>query len=184
MQLRADIQIKSILKAMSDVVLPAIDPANQLAQEQARLCMGLLDLMSRQLPLQFRFDVDELGRLLGMAHALNAAIAQNPVDAAASQQLGKAVERGAQVLDRARADPAEVHDSLLALRASASAVVAQICSDETRSDLQQVEKLVMSSSHEQLLRDRAWLLAQRWEPDPDALPKIETLLSPLPGSCG
>ena len=63
MQMRPDPQIKSVIKAMNDVVLPAVDPQNKLAQEQVRLCMGLLGLMAKQLPLQFRFDCDELARL-------------------------------------------------------------------------------------------------------------------------
>lgn len=184
MQLRADIQIKSILKAMADVVLPAVDPGNQLAQEQARLCMGLLDLMARQLPMQYRFDVDELGRLIGLAGELNAAVAKNPIDAATAQALAKTIEQGQGVYARAQADPAEVLEALRALRATTSAVVTQVCTDEKRADLQAVEKMVMASSHEQLLRDRSWLLAQRWEPNPEALPAVETLLAPLPGAAG
>ena len=33
MQLRSDIQLKSMSKAMLDVVIPAIEPANSLAME-------------------------------------------------------------------------------------------------------------------------------------------------------
>lgn len=182
MQLRADIQIKSILKAMADVVLPAVDPGNQLAQEQARLCMGLLDLMARQLPLQYRFDVDELGRLLGLANELHTAVTKNPIDESTAQALAKTIAQGQGVYARAQADPAEVLEALRALRSTTSAVVTQVCTDEKRADLSAVEQLVMASSHEQLQRDRSWLLAQRWEPNPEALPAIETLLAPLPGA--
>ena len=37
MDLRAPLQLKSMIKSMSDVVLPAIDPGNRMAQEQAQL---------------------------------------------------------------------------------------------------------------------------------------------------
>ena len=70
MQMRPEIQIQSILKAMIDVVLPAVDPKNPLAQEQARLVMGMLTVMAGQLPRQYRFDCDELSRLLKLSQRM------------------------------------------------------------------------------------------------------------------
>ncbi|MGQ0622999.1 MAG: hypothetical protein ACT4QA_24340, partial [Panacagrimonas sp.] len=70
MQLRSEIQLTSMLKAMKDVVIPAIDPANRLAIEQSQLIVGMLGLMQHQLPIQFKFDRDELGRLVDMLHGL------------------------------------------------------------------------------------------------------------------
>ena len=42
MQMRPDIQIQSMIKALTDVVLPAVDADNKLAHEQTRLVIGLL----------------------------------------------------------------------------------------------------------------------------------------------
>lgn len=177
MQLRSDIQIKSILKAMTDVVLPAIDPANQLAQEQARLCMGLLDLMARQLPLQFRFDLDELNRLAALGEALAQAAGQNSEPSSVSAVQADAAH-ARDVLGRARAEPSELLTAIKALRASTAALVQQACGHAPGDASSHMEKLVLESSREQLLRDRSWLLPQRWEPDPDAVPAIEALLLP------
>jgi hypothetical protein len=176
MQMRSEIQIKSVLKAMTDVVLPALDPANQLAQEQVRLCMGLLDLLSRQLPLQFRFDCDELTRLRAMGEQLLPLADPQAVDARTLQTLAKAIRDSGDVLARAKADPAEVVDSVRALRAVTGAVVQQACAGGLRSDTQRLERIVLDTSREQLLRDRTWLLAQGWESDPKAFPPIETLI--------
>lgn len=174
MQLRADIQITSILKALNDVVLPAIDPGNQLAQEQARLCMGLLDLMSRQLPLQFRFDVDELKRLANLGEAL--AEAAGVSGSTETVQVDTAYARD--VLNRAQAGPSEVLAATHALRASTSALVQEVCGKAPCQAITRIERLVLDASREQLLRDRSWLLPQRWEPAPDAIPAIEALLAP------
>ena len=51
MELRPSLQVKIVLKALTDVVLPAVDPNNKLAQEQARLCIGTLQIMASRLPL-------------------------------------------------------------------------------------------------------------------------------------
>ena len=70
MDLRAPLQLKSMIKSMSDVVLPAIDPGNRMAQEQAQLILGMMHLMALRLPLQFHYDLDELRRYLGLAQEL------------------------------------------------------------------------------------------------------------------
>lgn len=179
MQLRADIQIQSVLKAMRDVVLPALDPTHSLAQEQARLCMGLLDLLARQLPMQFRFDIDELGRLAGLADALVETVSAAAPGEGAVQAMQAGAQTARDVLRRAQADPAEVVDAVRALRASTSALVQAVCATPSNVAIGAVERLVFDAGREQLLRDRSWLLAQGWEPNPDAIPPIETLLAPV-----
>lgn len=176
MQMRPEIQIKSVLKAMTDVILPALDPANQLAQEQVRLCMGLLDLLSRQLPLQYRFDCDELTRLRAMGEQLLPLADRQTVDAGTLQALDDAVRTSGDVLARAKADPAEIVESVRTLRAVTGAAVRQACAGGVPSDTRRLERVVLDSSREQLLRDRTWLLPQGWESDPKAFAPIESLL--------
>ena len=45
MDVRPELQITSMMKAMEDIVLPAVDPDNRLAQEQARLVIATLRLV-------------------------------------------------------------------------------------------------------------------------------------------
>lgn len=99
MQMRPDIQIQSMIKALTDVVLPAVDADNKLAHEQTRLVIGLLGLMGKQIPMQFQYDCDELGRLLEFATELQRATGADQPELVAQQQ------RGSQVLERAKADP-------------------------------------------------------------------------------
>ena len=39
-----------------------------------------------------------------------------------------------------------------------------------------MKKATLAMSREQLLRERAWVITQGWEPDPKAVPPIEELL--------
>ena len=176
MQMRSEIQIRSVLKAMADVVLPSLDPANQMAQEQARLCMGLLDLLSRQLPLQFRFDCDELTRLRAMGEGILPLADPQAVDAPTRQALADAIHASGDVLARAKADPAEVVDAVRTMRATTSALVQQACAGTSPSDTARLERIVLDSSREQLLRDRTWHLSQGWESDPASFAAIDTLI--------
>jgi hypothetical protein len=176
MQMRPEVQIKSMVKAMTDVVLPAIDPANKLAQEQARLVVGMLSLMAQQLPLQFRFDCDELARLLRLAAALEQASSRAPEVQVCVLEMNQAAMVAAATLELAQVGPEQVKEAVRTLRGTTSLVVRAVCNATDGRAMQQVQDAVLAASKEQFLRDRSWVLMQGWEPDPAAIPRIQDLL--------
>jgi hypothetical protein len=180
MELRPEIQIKSMIKALTDVVLPAVDPVNQLAIEQTRLVIGMLSLMAKQLPIQFQFDRDELGRLIDCAASLLTNGADEPGYAGALGQLARKHQDGARVLALAVIDPATLVQAIHDLRAATSDLVAAVPATGDAALIARVEGAVMAAAKDQLLRDRSLLLPQGWELDPAAIPPIESLLDPLP----
>ena len=177
MQTRPDLQIKSILKAMNDVVLPAVDPDNKLAQEQVRLCMGLLGLMAKQLPLQFRFDCDELTRLTAFSSEL-----QRIAAGAGAQtrevlaDLEKATAESSTLLERTKVAPGQIEQAVRVMREATGARISSVFRDGDEATQDRVQKVTLAMSREQLLRERAWVITQGWEPDPKAVPPIEELL--------
>lgn len=177
MQMRPEIQITSVIKAVKDVLIPAIDPANKLAVEQAQLVIGLLSLLASQLPLQFRFDRDELTRLLATAEALGKIRSGNTALAKAMDQLATSSQAGTSVLQHCRVDPAELVGSVRELREKLGAVVTAAAGSDDLDVQLHIEKQVLEMSKEQLLRDRSLMKAQGWEPDPAALPDIWELLT-------
>jgi hypothetical protein len=178
MQMRPNIQITSVIKAMTDVVLPAIDPANKLAIEQSQLILGILNLLASQLPVQFRFDRDELSRLCQYAHKLGAISVSDTHAGGALAALGASSAAAASVLEQCQLDPAELTSSVRHMR---EAMGELVCALATTSDLDnqlRVERIFIEMSKEQLLRDRSLMKMQGWEVDPEALSDIELLLGP------
>lgn len=173
MQLRPEIQIQSMIKAMLEVVLPAVDPANELAIQQAQLVVGHLSIFAQRLPLQYRYDRDALDRLVALAADLREAGADS--DGA----LGQAATRGSNVLDRAQADPAELVQAARALTEAMDGSIRRVFSSGDEASQARVEKVTLAMSREQLLRDRAWLIMQGWEPDPASVPAIDTMIPPV-----
>lgn len=171
MQLRSDLALPAMIKSLSEVVLPAVDPQNQPAIEQLQVTIGLLNLLAKRLPLEFRYDRDELDRLLGFARAL-AVI--DGADGAATQALATGIARGSDVLDRARATPQDVLESIRDLRRTAGALVTATYTAGDTSQRHAVQALVLAHADDQLLRERAWLMSQGWEAGP--LPDIHDLL--------
>lgn len=181
MDLRPEFQLKTAIRALTDVVLPAIDPANKLAQEQARLSIGMLSLALQRLPMVFRYDLDELSRSLDLAASLSDLAPTRPAAQEAARSLASSIERGKEVRARARAEPGELQTSNLELREKIGALVTALSRDMPTSELKPVSVLVLRHAKEQLLRERAWLAPQGWEPA-GTLPDIESLLGPAPGT--
>lgn len=180
MLMRPELQIKSILKAMTDVVLPALDPNNPLAQEQARLCMGMLSLMAVQLPLQYRYDCDELRRLIELSRHVQGLDGMSDLAPKALADMDSLAGLAEDVLSRARAEPDEVLQAVRSLRAVAGQVVQEaFANDEAGERSGALQSAVMRTSQEQLLRERSWVLTQGWEADPKGVPAIDTLIAPL-----
>ncbi|MBI2799322.1 MAG: hypothetical protein HYX63_03385 [Gammaproteobacteria bacterium] len=175
MQLRPDIILTSTIKSLSDVVAPAVDPHNKLAQEQIQIAIGLLRMLARRLPLEFRFDCDELKRLLGFAADLQRH-ANDAATCAPLADLALAANEGAEILRRAQADPRDVQNAVQRLRASSGTAVDVLYREESPIAKAAVKTLVLAHAAEQLLRDRAWVSAQGWEPHPEAVPPLEDLL--------
>lgn len=176
MQMRPAVQIQSMIKAMTDVVLPAVDANNKLAQEQARLVIGMLSLLLSRLPLQYRFDRTELGRLVAFSQDLEVNSKGGVETSAATAALSQARKTAAHTWERAQVEPAELEAAVRELRQRSGALVTAVYADGDIASRSHALSSVLSSSKEQLLRDRSWLLGQGWEPDPAAVPGIEELL--------
>lgn len=179
MQLRPQLQIQTIIKAMMEDVIPALDQSNQLAMQSAQLTIGTLTLLAQHLPLEYRFDCDELARLVDCAQALADQAQGKTRTQAAVEALAQAQQAGAQVLERARAEPDEIVQAVRALRSATAQTVRAVHAEGSGTVQAQVAATVMAMSKAQLLRDRSWLLMQGWEPDPTRVPAIDTLLAPI-----
>ena len=123
MDLRPALQIQTSIKAMMDVVLPAVDPNNKLAQEQARLVIGMLNIVAQRMSLTYRYDRDELARFLALAETLKGQAKDLPGAKEALHALDGAADIGTDVLDRARAEPSELESANFDLREKIGALI-------------------------------------------------------------
>jgi hypothetical protein len=176
MQLRPLLQIQTIIKAMTEDIIPALDQTNQLAMQSAHLTIGTLALIAQHLPLEYRYDCDELARLIETAKSLGGQLKPEGGTTAAAE-LTEAGKVGSDVLSRARAEPGEIVDAVRRLRAASAKAVTAVYAAGDETAQAAVQKSVLSISKQQLLRDRSWLLMQGWEPDPKSIPGIAELLT-------
>ena len=173
MDIRPEFELQTVIKAMTDVIAPALDVNNKLAQEQAQLSIGVLNIVSQRLHLLYRYDNDELARYLALAETLAEQTASLPEASQALHALANSVESGSDVLDRARADPEELRDANFDLREKVGALITAVYGAADTNALKHVSATVTAHSKEQLLRERAWLIGKAWEADPKSVPAIE-----------
>ncbi len=176
MELRPSFQIPALIKSLTDVVLPAVDPANKLALEQGQLIVGMLHLMAQRLPLQYRYDCVELDSYLKLAGQLLPQAATIPEAGAALAALTAAADDGRSVLAGAGVEPPALEAANQRLRAAVGALVTAAAATADDATLRVVNATVMEHAQAQLLRERAWVALQGWEGPASGLPAVETLL--------
>lgn len=180
MELRSDIQITSMIKSLKDVIIPAIDSQNSFATEQAHLILGMLSLMKTQLPIQFRFDRDQLERLISTAKRLEEIYSRDTSTRDELRSLTWSAAQASETLKHFKVDPQQLQDAIREVNREIGRLIS--FATERGCDpiiIAQAEAVVLDSSREQLLRNRALLAPQGWEKiEHLAPPPIETLLAP------
>lgn len=180
MILRYELQIQTMIKAMIDTVLPAMDPRNGLAQEQGQLIIGTLRLMAEQLPLQYRFDCDDLTRAVSFAEELSAALDSCPGPIAETvSALTSSAARGRRLLTGPLVDPAEIITTAREIRTALDHAVDAVFTDNSvRNQREDIQQIVLDQSRDEITRDRVWNRAQDFDTESQYLPSIESLLVP------
>jgi hypothetical protein len=177
MEIRPSLMVPTMVRAMTETVLPAIDPENKLAVEQARLVVGILQLLSKRLPLLGRYDRIELRDYVTLANRLVGSSRGDATTARASVDVTGSMERAQRVLDNPASDADAIERELLALREDMSRLVRAVHQDGEASSRAAVRRAVVEASRAETDRARAWVLPQGWEADPSAVRPIEALLS-------
>lgn len=174
MELRPEFLLPAIAKTLRDVVQPAVDVTNGVAQEQLKLAIGFIDVLANQLPLFFAFDVDELRRHLDLADALadllGAEYRQNAVMAEARQLLGASAS-----------DPAAIVIACRALRRVTALMIEQGHDRCDPSLSLAISCTANAFAKVQLNRERAWVLPMGFESGADPIPDIKGQLAPTVG---
>lgn len=160
---RAPERIATMVRALTDVVLPSIDPANSLAQEQARLVVAQLLVLSGQRD-EALLDRLELAGEISLARSLLAIAPGGSASEAAQAALGKALD---EVANRAADEPATARGIV---RAGIEALVRAATEDGGEALRQATWTRVLAHARGQAERGRAWFAAAGFDDRPMPAP--------------
>ncbi|MFF3572662.1 hypothetical protein [Nocardia jiangxiensis] len=157
----------AVVKSLRDIVGPAVDPVDPLAQEQLALSIGYLEFLRDRLAhvhTRARFELDHHRRIAR-------SVLEIVSDAEIANGLRSSVRAGEQA---ARDADGETH----AIERATAAIAADLRT-VLRADLQppvqeEVERAVMAAMPERVEFERSWYLPMGFDPAPDsAQPLVE-----------
>ena len=170
MELRPEFLLPAIAKSLRDVVRPAVDPDNGVAQEQLNLAIGFLNVLAERLPLFFAFDVDELRRHLELGEALAGLLG-------AEYHRNTAMAEATQLLGSSGSDPAAIVATSRKLR-QLTAHMIEIGHARAEPLLSAAISRTMNAfAKVQLDSERAWVMPMGFETGSDPIPDIASQLA-------
>lgn len=160
----ADLQLAVVIKALRDVVSPAVDPANRLALEQLHLSIATLGMVRSGLPLQHQRARRELMNAVTLAGLIVQAGARSP----------HALSTARAALDDASMGPGAIDSVRLKLLGEIeSAVAAAAGAPEEKT----VALAVLKGSRAQFDLARSWCSAAGFEVHSGEVPPLDHVLA-------
>ena len=172
MQPGFDLRLRTMMKALSEVVLPAVDPANRAAVEQGSIVLGSLDLLLQQVDYAHWYEVVDLLSLCNLARELS-----NIDGLGANPKIEDAASIGVAIAARWDVSLSQIRQSNLALRDAIGETAERAFTSDQVGVRTRVQALVLSHSEEQIGRERAYVAGTKWDIFPESLQTIEASLA-------
>lgn len=168
------LRIDNLVKAMEAIVMPAVDPENDLAKEQAQLVIGHLKLLNTQWDLAYLYEKEALVDTKSLAVDLLSVSAGGPETQSAKQKLESAIDLVPETLPHTSK---AISLYTVALGNAIDALIYACHDDGTGRFRQHLGKLIIAAGEKQVMRERVWFQATGLDPESRSLPSIETLLN-------
>ncbi|MCL4183038.1 MAG: hypothetical protein KJ011_06280 [Burkholderiaceae bacterium] len=168
--------LRAAIRALSDVVAPALDPGHAQARDQLRLSIEYLEFVLQRLDLLHERTAFELRQHLAMAQDVHAAI--EGLDLACGTELAAAIER----VQRApqHASPLQTLKAATADLAGAVSSVVREAPAFDEAVRQRIERRVLRASQARIAFERSWYLPQGLDPDPHEVRPLPEVLGAPP----
>lgn len=172
-----ELRIKSMLRAMTEVLIPALDPKQQLAMDQAQLIVGNLRLLLAQHDKSYQYAMVELREYADLVRDLLAATDGGArcvaAKAAATEVLAEISPTAALAIPTENA----LVDQVSAIKQAADDLLEASFADGAEGFRKAAARLTLAQSEAQVLRERAWVIPAGFEMDPEAFPPLDDLLA-------
>jgi hypothetical protein len=167
-----DTGLRAVVKSLTDVVAPAVNPGDPLAGEQLRLVVDYVEFVRNRIDFLYDRELFELRHNLGIGRAMRDILARNSGAGAAALTTG---------LADAECMHLKVGVSIRKLKTTTAALAAAIASvvreaagmDEPVR--RRIERCVLDAMDERIAFDRSWYLPLGFDPAPGEVAKLQDL---------
>lgn len=164
MQPSFEFRIATMVKALAETVLPAIDPDNRTAIEQVHIVIGSLKMLPEQIDSAHWFEVKEGDDLAIM---INEIVKIEP--SLASGDIDGELAANAAIIARGDVQLSAIRASNAALRKRIDTLVEAIFTDGTPEQRRAVQRKLIDRSTAQIGRERAFVAGAGFDVFPDNL---------------
>lgn len=142
-----DDRLASVIRALTEVILPHLPPEASLAQEQVHLSIGHLQILRAQIDASPAFEREELDDLVALARALGSAVSGGAATAAAQAALSDSV---------AGADGSDVRGQYRRVSKAVEALVRAVSDDADGGAKAALHRIVLEHESARTAKDRVW----------------------------
>ncbi|MDB5577853.1 MAG: hypothetical protein JWR80_3029 [Bradyrhizobium sp.] len=146
-----DERIASVVRALTDVILPSLPPEAGLAQEQVQLCVGHLQILRAQLDDAPAFEAGELADVIALGEALGSLCKGGVATGAAMTTLHGALGAG-----RSATTPGDVRQARVAINAGIASLVAAVSADGDDRSRSRLPRTILEHEKPRVMKDRQW----------------------------
>lgn len=161
------LRLRSMLRAMLEVIIPAIEPAQKLALDQATIVAGNIRLLLEQSGHTADYQHMELREYRGLGLELLGLLANTP-ERTAHRQLFSGSEP---------TEETALANVLLLTKQAVDELLKAALDHQDASQRASAAKYVLLQAESQLRRERSWFAAAGFELDRKALPSIEDVMA-------
>lgn len=167
MQPDYDLRFGSMAKALSETIIPAIDPSNRSALEQAHILLGSLEIVRQQIDYAHPFLVADIIDGAQLTRRLAAELGGE------SAQAADMVISAALAAAEAQAAPlSALQAANVELRACLSGLIETAYARGDETQIAAVQTIVLEGSKSQVARERAFVAAAGFDVFPESLVSI------------
>lgn len=141
-----DERLASVVRALSEVVLPHLPAEASLAQEQVQLCIGHLQILRAQIDQSPQFEREELHDARALSRELLSTVSGGVVTTTALDALAESVA----------ADDGDVRGARLRINTAIDALVAAVSADGTAESSKALRATILRHEAARSLKDRNW----------------------------
>jgi hypothetical protein len=143
----SDERIASVIRALTEVILPQLPPEASLAQEQLHLSVGHLQILRAQFDAIPGYEREELDDAKAIGQALEAGVSGGAATQKAIATLGTRVSA---------ADGCNVRSQKQAIYDAIDALVHAVSTDGDAAGKGTLSKIILEHEHARAQKDRQW----------------------------
>lgn len=142
-----DERLASIVRSLTEVILPHLPPEASLAQEQAHLAIGHIQILQAQLDAAPAFEREELVDAIAIATALVGAVHGGPATTGAVQSLAGSI---------ANVDIGEPRALLRTINEAVEKLVMATAADGAMAGVAALNRIILDHEYARAQKDRKW----------------------------